>query len=105
MLCIKLPGFEKGMVIKMIQILVCDDDKAIVDAIQIYLEQEGYKIFKAYDGQEAVEILKSEEIHLLIMDIMMPILDGIHATLKIRETSSIPILLLSAKSEDSDRSE
>lgn len=87
----------------MANILVCDDDKEIVDAIEIYLKNEGYTIFKAYDGQEAISILKSEDIHLLIMDIMMPKLNGIHATLKIREYSSIPIIILSAKSEDTDK--
>lgn len=87
----------------MAYILVCDDDKEIVDAIEIYLMQEGYKIIKAYDGEQAVKIIKSEEIHLLIIDIMMPRLDGIHATLKIREYSSIPIIMLSAKSEDMDK--
>lgn len=84
-------------------ILVCDDDKEIVEAITIYLEQEGYNILKAYDGIEAVELLKKEEIHLLIIDVMMPRLDGIRATLKIRENSSIPIIILSAKSEDADK--
>ena len=84
-------------------ILVCDDDKEIVEAIEIYLEQEGFKVFKAYDGVEALEVLKKNEIHLLIIDIMMPKLDGIRATLKIREQSSIPIIILSAKSEDSDK--
>lgn len=87
----------------MTQILVCDDDREIVDAIEIYLSQEGYKIFKAYDGEQALEILGSNDIQLLIMDVMMPKLDGIHATLKIREYSSIPIIILSAKSEDSDK--
>jgi len=87
----------------MTNILVCDDDKEIVDAIAIYLEQEGYHIRKAYDGEEAIQILKEEDIQLLIIDIMMPRLDGIHATLKIREYSSIPIIILSAKSEDADK--
>ena len=87
----------------MANILVCDDDKEIVDAIEIYLSQEGYKIYKAYDGEQAIQILDKEEIHLLIMDIMMPKLDGIRATLKIREYSSIPIIILSAKSEDTDK--
>lgn len=85
------------------QILVCDDDKEIVDAIEIYLSQEGYKVFKAYDGKQALDILKGQDIQLVIMDVMMPKLDGIHATLKIREYSSIPIIILSAKSEDSDK--
>ncbi len=84
-------------------VLVCDDDREIVDAIEIYLMQEGYKVYKAYDGEQAIRILKEEDIHLLIMDVMMPRLDGIHATLKIREYSSIPIIILSAKSEDADK--
>ena len=87
----------------MANILVCDDDKEIVDAIEIYLSQDGYKIYKAYEGEQAIQILDKEEIHLLIMDIMMPKLDGIRATLKIREYSSIPIIILSAKSEDTDK--
>lgn len=87
----------------MANILVCDDDREIVDAIEIYLSQDGYKIYKAYDGEQAIQILDKEDIHLLIMDIMMPRLDGIQATLKIREYSSIPIIILSAKSEDTDK--
>ena len=87
----------------MANILVCDDDREIVEAIEIYLENEGYTIFKAYDGEEAISVLKREDIHLLIIDVMMPKLDGIHATLKIREYSSIPIIILSAKSEDMDK--
>lgn len=87
----------------MANILVCDDDREIVDAIEIYLSQDGYKIYKAYDGEQAIQILDKEDIHLLIMDIMMPRLDGIRATLKIREYSSIPIIILSAKSEDMDK--
>ncbi len=87
----------------MANILVCDDDKEIVDAIEIYLKQEGDNIYKAYNGEEAIALLAKEEIHLLIMDIMMPKLDGIRATLKIREYSSIPIIMLSAKSEDVDK--
>ena len=85
------------------RILVCDDDREIVDAIEIYLNQEGYRIYKAYDGEQAIALLQKEDIHLLIMDIMMPRLDGIRATLKIREYSSIPIIILSAKSEDADK--
>lgn len=87
----------------MYNILVCDDDKEIVEAIDIYLTKEGYNVIKAYDGIEAMEKLKSEEVHLLLMDVMMPRLDGIRATLKIREESSIPIIILSAKSEDADK--
>lgn len=71
-------------------ILVCDDDKEIVEAIDIYLQQEGYQVLKAYDGEEALEILKEKEDPLLIIDVMMPRLDGIRATLKIREESSNP---------------
>jgi len=84
-------------------ILVCDDDKAIVEAIEIYLTQEGYHILKAYDGQEALDILNTEMIDLLIIDIMMPRLDGIRATVKIRESNPLPIIILSAKSEDTDK--
>ncbi len=87
----------------MANILVCDDDREIVDAIEIYLSQDGHRIFKAYDGEQAIALLKKEDIQLLIMDIMMPKLDGIRATLKIREYSSIPIIMLSAKSEDTDK--
>ena len=87
----------------MFNILVCDDDKEIVDAIDIYLSQEGYHILKAYDGLQAIEIMKKEEVHLILLDIMMPNLDGIRATRKIRETSSVPIIMLSAKSEEVDK--
>lgn len=90
-------------VMKMYNILVCDDDKAIVEAIEIYLSQEGYHILKAYDGEQALKILETEEVHLLVLDVMMPRLDGIRATLKIREKHSIPIIILSAKSEDVDK--
>ena len=84
-------------------ILVCDDDREIVDAIEIYLSQEGYRILKAYDGVQAVEMLEQEDVQLLLIDIMMPKLDGLRATLKIREKSSIPIIILSAKSEDAEK--
>lgn len=84
-------------------ILVCDDDRDIVDAIEIYLVAEGYRVLKAYDGIEAIEILKKEEVHLLLMDVMMPRMDGIRATLKIREQHNIPIIILSAKTEDNDK--
>jgi DNA-binding response OmpR family regulator len=84
-------------------ILVCDDDKAIVDAIGIYLENEGYQLFKAANGIEAIEIIDKQEIHLIIMDIMMPKMDGIRATMKIREDHNIPLIMLSAKSEDYDK--
>lgn len=84
-------------------ILVCDDDREIVEAIDIYLTQEGYQVLKAYDGIEALEMLKNNEVHLLVIDVMMPRLDGLRATLKIRQESSIPIIILSAKSEDADK--
>lgn len=84
-------------------ILVCDDDKEIVDAIDIYLTGEGFHILKAYDGYDALKILETEHADLMIIDVMMPGLDGIRTTLKVRETSSIPIIILSAKSEDSDK--
>ena len=87
----------------MYNVLVCDDDREIVEAIEIYLSQEGYKVLKAYDGEEALKVLDREKVDLLIIDVMMPKLDGIRATLKIREESSIPIIILSAKTEDADK--
>ena len=84
-------------------ILVCDDDKQIVEAIDIYLTGEGFEVIKAYDGAEALELLKTHSVNLMILDVMMPGLDGIRTTLKVRETSSIPIIILSAKSEDADK--
>ena len=85
------------------KILICDDDKEIVDAIEIYLKSSGYETVKAYNGLEAVNAIENEDLHLIIMDIMMPKLDGIAATLKIREQKNIPIIMLSAKSEDTDK--
>lgn len=87
----------------MYRVLVCDDEKEITDVIGIYLANEGYEVVKAYDGMEALKIVEKEEIHLIIMDIMMPKMDGIRATLKIRENLRIPIIMLSAKSEDYDK--
>ncbi len=89
----------------MYNILVCDDEKEITDAIDIYLTQEGYHVLKAYDGQTAIDILNKnkENIHLLIIDLMMPGIDGIHAILQIRKSSTIPIIILSAKSQDQDK--
>ncbi len=87
----------------MYTILVCDDDKAIVDAIEIYLRQERYQVLKAYDGMEALKLLEENEVHLILMDVMMPKLDGLKATIKIRENRNIPIIMLSAKSEDMDK--
>jgi len=87
----------------LMNILVCDDDKDIVNAIEVYLKNEGYSIFKAYDGLEALSALDKNEMHLILMDIMMPKLDGMRATMKIREEKNIPIIILSAKSEDYDK--
>ena len=87
----------------MYNILVCDDDKEIVNAIEIYLSKEGYKIFKAYNGKEALDIMEKEEIHLVILDIMMPKMDGMTTASKIREPKTVPIIMLSAKSEDYDK--
>lgn len=87
----------------MYNILICDDEKDIVAALKIYLEAEGYKTFAAYNGREALETVKREEIHLALLDIMMPTMDGIEALKKLREQSNIPVLLLTAKSEDSDK--
>ena len=84
-------------------ILVCDDDREIVNAIEIYLSNEGYTIFKAYDGLEALNIVEKEDLQLIIMDVMMPKMDGLRATMKIREENNIPIIILSAKSEDYDK--
>ena len=85
------------------KILVVDDDHEIADAIEIYLKSEGYEIFKAYNGLEALEILNQQKIHCILMDVMMPKMDGIQAIMHIRETSNIPIIILSAKSEDMDK--
>ena len=87
----------------MYNVLVCDDDREIVEAIEIYLSQEGFKVLKAYDGEEALKVLDREKVDLLIIDVMMPKLDGIRATLKIREKKNMPIIILSAKSEDADK--
>ena len=86
----------------MFNILVCDDDRSIVDAIEIYLAQEKYNVLKAFDGLEALKALEQNEVHLILMDVMMPKMDGLKATIKIRETQNIPIIILSAKSEDTD---
>lgn len=87
----------------MSKILVCDDDREIVDAIAIYLEREGYDVVKAYDGEEAIKVIEGDKIDLLIIDVMMPKLGGVEATFKIRENNSLPIIILSAKSEDKDK--
>lgn len=87
----------------MYNVLVCDDEKDIVSALRIYLTSEGYQVIEAYNGKEAVDAVKSQEIHLVIMDIMMPVMDGIQAMVKIRELSNVPVILLTAKSEDTDK--
>lgn len=84
-------------------ILVCDDDREIVGAIEVYLKNEGYEVYKAYDGIEALDVLDKEEIHLILMDVMMPRMDGMRTTMKIREEKNIPIIMLSAKTEDYDK--
>ena len=87
----------------MYNILICDDDRDIVSALQIYLSAEGYQTFPAYDGLQALKLVEENDIHLVLMDVMMPNLDGIRATARIREVCNVPIILLTAKSEDSDK--
>ncbi|MBQ2903501.1 MAG: response regulator transcription factor [Clostridia bacterium] len=87
----------------MYTVLVCDDDIAILDSVEIYLKLEGYNVLRAENGRQALEQVKNNEVHCVILDIMMPGLDGLQATLKLRETNNIPIILLSAKSEDTDK--
>lgn len=95
--------YRKKEGVFMFNILVCDDDKAIVDAIEIYLLQEKYNVIKAYDGLEALKAVEENEVHLILMDVMMPKMDGLKAVIKIREKQNIPIIMLSAKSEDTDK--
>ena len=87
----------------MYNVLVCDDEKDIVSALRIYLTSEGYNVIEAFNGKEAVEAVLNHEIHLVLMDIMMPVMDGIQAMVKIRELSNVPVILLTAKSEDTDK--
>ena len=87
----------------MYNILICDDEKDIVAALKIYLEAEGYTCFTAFNGREALEVLRREKIHLLLLDVMMPEMDGISALAKLREESNVPVILLTAKSEDTDK--
>ena len=87
----------------MYNILICDDEKDIVNALKIYLTNPDYKMFEAYNGKEALDVVACEDIHLILMDIMMPVMDGIEAMSKIREKSNVPIILLTAKSEDTDK--
>ena len=86
----------------MYNILICDDQPDIVNALKIYLAPEGYTLFEAFTGKEALDIVRNNDIHLIILDVMMPVMDGITATAKIRETSNVPIILLTAKSETED---
>lgn len=88
---------------KMYNILVCDDEKDIVSALKIYLTAEGYQVYEACNGKEALEVLEKEEIHLVLMDIMMPVMDGITAMVRLREHSNVPVIMLTAKSEDTDK--
>ena len=85
------------------RILICDDERDIVEALKIYLAPEGYQLFTAYDGQQALEIVRNSEIDLILMDIMMPKMDGIRATSELRKLTNVPIIFLTAKSEDSDK--
>ena len=85
------------------RILICDDDADIREALKIYLQQEGYTVVQAADGQQAIDLMQTEEVHLIILDIMMPVMDGIRAAAGIREFSNIPIIFLSAKAEETDR--
>lgn len=87
----------------MYNVLVCDDEKDIVSALRIYLTSDGYNVFEASNGREAIEVVENEEIHLVLMDIMMPVMDGIQAMVKIREKSNVPVILLTAKGEDTDK--
>ena len=87
----------------MYNILICDDDKDIVSALKIYLESEGYRTFEAYNGKEALAVLDREDVHLVLLDVMMPGMDGITALAKLRESSNVPVILLTAKSEDTDK--
>lgn len=87
----------------MYNVLVCDDDKAILDSLEIYFNLEGYKVFKAENGRQALKTAEENDLQCIILDIMMPDLDGLNATLKLRESKNIPIILLSAKSEDTDK--
>ena len=84
-------------------ILVCDDEREIVEAIRIYLEKEGYHVLTAYDGEQALSVMEQQEVHLVLLDVMMPVLDGFSTIMRLRESKNIPVIMLSAKSEDSDK--
>ncbi len=87
----------------MYNVLVCDDEKDIVSALEIYLTSEGYRVFTAYNGKEAIDVIRKEDIHLVLLDVMMPEMDGITAMVEIRGITNIPVILLTAKSEDNDK--
>ena len=87
----------------MYKVLICDDQPDIVNALKIYLAPEGYQLYEAQNGAQAVETVKKEGIHLVLLDVMMPVMDGVAATAKIREFSNVPIILLTAKSETEDK--
>lgn len=93
----------KGLNLTMYNILICDDEKDIVSALEIYLKADGYRTYKAYNGKEAVDILEKEDIHLVLLDIMMPEMDGIKTVSIIRQISNVPVIFLTAKSEDADK--
>ena len=97
------PPLRDHEVIAMYNILICDDDRDIVAALDIYLTSEGYHTIAAYDGQQALKAVEENDVHLILMDVMMPNLDGIRATARLREASNVPIILLTAKSEDADK--
>ena len=87
----------------MYRVLICDDQPDIVNALKIYLAPEGYELFEAFNGQQAVDMVREKNIHLVLLDVMMPVMDGVTATAKIREFSNVPIILLTAKSETEDK--
>ena len=84
-------------------ILICDDERDIVSAVKIYLTAEGFNVFEAYNGKEAIDIINREDVQLVLLDVMMPVMDGITAIARIREISNVPVIMLTAKSEDTDK--
>lgn len=102
-MAIPAEGLRTGKDDKMYHILICDDERDIVNALKIYLTDSNYVLHEAFDGKEAIRIVEEQDIHLVLMDIMMPEMDGIEAMVKIREKSNVPVILLTAKSEDSDK--
>ncbi|TYO93934.1 DNA-binding response OmpR family regulator [Desulfallas thermosapovorans DSM 6562] len=102
-MCKRINQYNGVIDVEKLTVLVCDDDTAIVDALEIYLRQENYEVVKAYTGTQALKVLSEQKIHLVLLDIMMPELDGLLTTIKIREELNVPIIILSAKSEDTDK--